>query len=626
MSAIVASSYQDRLIGNPSQEHFVNQGLKEMSGRAPGEIGILRNDEYTVLGQRESRVLSNQGWSSVGAAQCKINIRLVSLVVSGYIDNVDEISNSLGVTRESCNSSVAMLLLKAYIAKGKTFVNGVGGSFAIVIKDSLTDELHLIRDRFGIEPLYFWNSKQTGKILVASEPKAIIADPEFPRVFDDSVLLDLFNSTSRVPGTTVYKHLYEVRPGEILSFQDGRIRHTRYWTLPQRSGKKTEKFEAAENIAALVNSSIKRRVNTAGCSQAYLLSGGLDSSIICTVAQDIYAKETKLTTFSFAYPEEESNFQLDALHSSPDGPYVDIMKKYLGTNHEKIIINNNDFREALEKTVLARDLPGVGDLDITLLWLFQSIKEKGRDEIFSGEGADDIFGGFPWFDAEANLPSNNFPWLSGTGAANFLHPDIRQKNDLNAELKTRWSMVDGEMPYINDEDPLQQHMDKVFYMQITRFLPFLLDRVDRMSAAAGVRTQLPFLDHRLIEYVWDLAYRIKTERQIEKGILRKAFEKKLPADIAWRKKSGFAVVKNHHYISAVINYLKDMIATENSTISQIIDMKYLNEFINKIEWSDGKFSAPPILPRIVMLDLWMKLYGMKFESSNLEALWTQRTY
>lgn len=616
MSAIVTSFYQYKSPDKCSQEYFINEGLKAMSTRAPGTIEILRNDEYTVLGQRESRVLSNQGWSSKGIAYCKINERAVSLVVSGYIDNVDEISNSLGVTKEACDSSVAMLLLKAYIQNGKIFINKVGGSFAIVIRDSLNDELHLIRDRLGIEPLYFWNSRQAGKILAASEPKAIINDPEFPRVFDESAIIDLFNTTSRIPGTTVYKYLYEVRPGEILSFKDGRMISTRYWMLPQSSKKVTDKIEAAEAIKCLLNESVKRRVNTNGVSQAFLLSGGLDSSIICTSAKSLLGMEKKLSTFSFAYPQEELNFKSDALHSSLDGPYVEIMKKYLDTSHEKIVIHNTDFRDALEKTVLARDLPGVGDLDITLLWLFQNIKERGTNEVFSGEGADDVFGGFPWFDVEAKSPCNTFPWLNGTKASSFLNPAIRENYNFDEKMKTRWEMVATEMPYIDNENPMQQHMDKLFYMQITRFLPFLLDRVDRMSAAAGLRAQLPFLDHRLIEYVWDLDYKIKTEHNIEKGILRKAFEKSLPKEIAWRKKSGFSVVRNQNYTSAVINYVKEMMSEgDSNVVSQIVDMKYLSEFINKIEWSDGKLSAPPILPRIVMFDLWVKLYGMKFESS-----------
>lgn len=615
MSAIVASFYEDNSIGQSAQEHFVRQGLEIMSGRAPGEIGVLRCDERTVLGQRESRVLAKGGWSSNGSAQFNLDGKTVSLIVSGYIDNLDEMCDSLGETRESCRSSAATLLLRAYLAKGKTFVNGVGGSFAIVIHDGRTNELHLIRDRLGIEPLYFWHSRRYGRIVAASEPKAVLRDPQFPRVFDETAILDLFSSTSRIPGTTVYKHLYEVRPGEIISFRDGRMYCTLYWTLPRHAGKTASRHEAAEQIATLLDGSIRRRIHSAESSQAFLLSGGLDSSIICAAARDVWGKGAMLVTFSFAYPEEEENFQADALHASPDGPYVEIMRNYLGTDHEKIVIDQYDFRTALEHTVTARDLPGVGDLDVTLLWLFRSIKERGRDEIFSGEGADDLFGGFPWVEAEAKAPGDTFPWLKGTGAANFLNPALREKYNIAEELKSRWRMVEGEIPYLKDEDPVQQHMDKVFYMQITRFLPFLLDRIDRMSAAAGIRAQLPFLDHRLVEYAWDLTYGIKTDGKMEKGILRKAYENRLPSEIAWRKKSGFAVVKNHHYTNAVIDYLKEAAAADTGVLSQIVDMDYLNAFIRTNEWSDGTFSTPPILPRIVMLDMWVKLYGMKFENS-----------
>lgn len=615
MSAIVVLRDEEP-IDQAEQEQFVLKGLEAMSGRASGEIRIVRGDRHAVLGQSKSRALAGIGWSGSGLARQQAGENAVLLAVSGFIDNADEIGGKLGIDRDACEASVARLLLGAYLANGPSFAEQVGGAFAIAVFDGRTGELHLVRDRLGIEPLYYWHSARFGRIAAASEPKAILQDPRFPRVFDESAILDLMNSTSRIPGTTVYKYLAEVRPGEIVTFRDGRIWRRRYWTLPERAGAPAGEKAAAEQIAALLDDAVRRRLHDVGRAQAFLLSGGLDSSVICAAARHTAGKEAELQTFSFSYAGEDTDFRPDALHHSLDGPYVEIMRDHIGSRHETIVIEPGDVRAALEDTVRARDLPGVGDLDITLLHLYRRIRETGREEVFSGEGADDLFGGFPWIAAEAQSPGHTFPWLKGTGAANFLHPELRARCDLDEQLRQRWKAAESEMPGLRDEDPLQRHMDYVFYMQLTRFLPFLLDRADRMSAAAGLRVQLPFLDHRLVEFAWNLPYNIKRTGSAEKGILRKAYEHRLPYEVAWRKKSGFAVMRNRPYTSAVLQYLREAANDQNSVLPQIADIEYLRTFMTRSEWSDGTFDAPPILPRLVMLDMWTRLYGVKFESSH----------
>jgi asparagine synthase (glutamine-hydrolysing) len=157
-------------------------------------------------------------------------------------------------------------------------------------------------------------------------------------------------------------------------------------------------------------------------------------------------------------------------------------------------------------------------------------------------------------------------------------------------------------------------MTRVFGIGLTRFLPFLLDRVDRMGAAAGLRTHLPFLDHRFVEEVWDLDYNLKCAQGIEKDLLRKAFTGWLPPEIIHRRKSGFAVVKNPAYTGEVVGYLGELLARRSEEpLFQIVDPDRLSAVLAGTGWADGTFSAPPILPRLVMLDLWMKEYSVRFD-------------
>lgn len=613
MSSIVASFCDDDSISLDSQYEIVKNGLSLMSSRSPGFSVCLKNYPYpiSVLGFREHCSLAKH-WSAKGAYQEIIDNQTISLIISGYIDNADEIAKELKETKESCNFSVANLLFKAYLQKDCDFINhyNIGGSFAIVITDGRKNKIHIIRDRLGIEPLYFWLSNHSSKLIVASEPKCIINFSEFEKTFKTKALCDLLNSTSRIPGQTVYAHLKEVRPGELITFYKGKIYQNRYWSLPGGNAHTLDHNEIAYNLNQLMTLAVNRRFDEQDTNTAFLLSGGLDSSIICAVANQHLTLPLK--TFSFNYPDENTHFKPDALHITPDSPYVDVMTKALDSRHTQIVIDNNDFKHALLETIQARDLPGVGDLDITLLWLFKHLKNMGQTRVFSGEGADDIFGGYPWFSVESthytHHASNTFPWLKETNASKFIHPQIADYFNFDEQINQRWSAVNSEFVYGQGD-----HMDSVFYMELTRFLPFLLDRADRMSAAAGIRLHLPYLDHRLIEYAWSIDYKMKSFNQIEKGILRLAFSSILPQQIAWRKKSGFAVNQSRQYISVIRNYLNEIIQEKDSVLSEIINVNYLKSYINNSQWSDGKFSTPPILPRIVMLDLWIKNYGMQFK-------------
>ncbi|AOK18793.1 hypothetical protein WI73_07455 [Burkholderia ubonensis] len=617
MSAIVFAWNEKPSINGITTENYVRNALSGMTGRAPGTVDVAAHGRHACVGFRKSRPLAKGPWRSAGIASRTRNGRQVSLAVSGFIDNAHEISGRLGLHDGHDARSVADLLIDLYLAFGRDFVSDVGGSFAIVIHDDLRDETLLLRDRFGIEPFYFWIGENGAKLIAASEPKAIIEDREFRRVFDESAITDLLNSTSRIPGTTVYKNLNEVRPAEILTIRQGYLYSARYWSLPLSFGRAPAPEEASRALSQLLQQAVSRRVDVSRETQAFLLSGGLDSSAICTLANKIVPNAEGLRTFSFSYPEDEANFQADALHITSDSPYVEVMARFLGSRHENIAITQVDFRNALEETVHARDLPGVGDLDVTLLQLFKGLRSRGYTEAFSGEGSDDVFGGYPWFHGEAVEPTRSFPWLKGTEASKFLNGGLLKRLDVKDILRERWSAASSEQPYLRSADRFQQHMDRVFYMEITRFLPFLLDRVDRMSAAAGVRVHLPFLDHRLIEYAWSLDYsKIKTAGAMEKGILRKALEDKLPSDITLRKKSGFAVTRNARYLSAIRDYLSEKVIHGDTATREIVDVDVLKSFIEGQAWFDGKFSAPPILPRIVLLDMWIRRYGAEFEPAG----------
>lgn len=616
MSALVGSIEYPAAQQPAAQESYVATALDLLASRAKGPAHQERTSAGVVLGARATWPRSaGSGATWRGAdlggylAGRQVGEARVALVFSGTVDNLAEFDGSVAAT-----GAAAAALLDAYLTEGDQFVQRLGGSFAIVIHDGRTGRTVAIRDRLGIEPLYYWHSAGAQRLLFASEPKAILADPAFPRLFDTTSLLDLLNSTSRIPGTTVYRDLREVRPGEILVFAEARLRGTRYWSLPgTMAGESAEIDEVVRAVASETVAAVRRRL-TPGSGQGFLLSGGLDSSVICASARQALPADTPLHTYSFVYEDAEQDFKPDQLHASIDTPFVTLMRKHLDSDHVEITVPNSGYLEMLERTVRARDMPGVGDLDMALLRLFDAVAGMSR-EVFSGEGSDDLFGGYPWFAAEWERPSGGFPWLRGTESFRFLAPEIRRSAALREELAHRWCAVDAELAVLPRRGPEQHHMDKVYYMELTRFLPFLLDRVDRMSAAAGLRVQLPFTDHRLVELAWRLPQTVKATGGMEKGVLRKAFEQLLPPAVAWRRKSGFAVGKSPRYLTAMFDYVRDVFIGGSSPVAPLVDVAYLRQFMADGSWADGTFSGPPILPRLVMLDMWARHYRVAYHEA-----------
>ena len=247
---------------------------------------------------------------------------------------------------------------------------------------------------------------------------------------------------------------------------------------------------------------------------------------------------------------------------------------------------------------------------MSLLRILASVSTQ-KSIVFSGEAADDIFGGYPWFAHEFQHPGKTFPWLRGSTASDLLRPDIRSALDLEATLRARSAAAVSDAQIGQDRDDVEAHMRGVFWSELTRFLPFLLDRVDRMAAAAGVRVMLPFTDHRLVEYTWDLPFHVKSVGDIEKGILRLAGRHRLPQSVAVRRKSGFAVGKSPAYRAAIDDAVRDLL-TRESVVWELADRDRVRKLVASETWNDGKFSGPPILPRLVLLDIWTTDYSVSF--------------
>lgn len=499
------------------------------------------------------------------------------------------------------------LVLHAYLEWGEGCVERLDGMFAFAVWDSRTAKLFLARDRLGVKPLYYATYRDG--LLFGSEPKAILANSLFTAEVDADGLVDVFAVAARRPGDAVYHGLAEVRPGHTLRATAGGVCHRPYWQLeaaPHTDDLPTTLARTRELVADAVESQLPAAV-----PMAALLSGGLDSSVISAFAARAMSG-SKLSTYSFDFADSERDFTPDALHSTRDAPYVRVVADHLGTAHTEVVIDPPGLLEEMRSTLRARDLPGVGDLDTTLHLLFREVR-KHASVVLSGEAADDLFGGYPWFlsRAEAQAPAPCFPWSAGVTDRNaMLSPELRASLDLDAAVAARYEESLTEVPRLPGESRVDARMREVFYLELTRFLPFLLERKDRMGMLHGLEVRLPFCDHRLVEYVWNVPWAMKRTGGQEKGLLREAAAGLLPESVARRQKSGFAFGQSPEYLRSVRDAVRELAADPQAPALQLLDRGKLLAMADSDAWSHGTFTPPPWLPRALLLNDWLTEYGV----------------
>ncbi|MET8939011.1 asparagine synthase (glutamine-hydrolyzing) [Streptomyces rubiginosohelvolus] len=528
---------------------------------------------------------------------------------SGEIHNYRELRTELTARGHRFRTaSDTEVLLAAHREWGPRAIERFAGMFAYALWDIAEQTLHLGRDPLGVKPLYY--AEHPSGLVFGSEPKALFASGLIRPEVDAEGLTDVFTVAAKRPGDAVYRGVRQLLPGHLLTVRRGATTARRYWQLTTAPHEDDE-----DTTVATVRSLLDRIVGeqtVADVPLGALLSGGIDSSAITAIGARALAADARgpLATYSVDFAGSEEDFQADALHVSRDAPYVRAVVDHVGTKHSEVLVEPASLLAESGVTLRARDYPGVGDLDVSLYLLFREVR-RHLTVALSGEGADDAFGGYPWFASEAERPSGGFPWSAGVKDRNaVLSPELRGHLDLHERLEARYREALDEVPYLDGESGVDRRMREVYYLQHTRFLPFLLDRKDRMSMANGLEVRVPFCDHRLVEYVWNVPWRLKRLGGSEKGLLRAAVEDALPAEVVHRPKSGFPVGQSPEYLESVRTAVSDMIESDGPAM-RLLDAGTLRAMVRDQAWVNGTFTPPPILPRALQLDDWLTAYDVR---------------
>lgn len=539
------------------------------------------------------------------------------IVYNGELYNTDEVRQELQARGHNFYSrSDTEVILVGYLEWGPACVEHYNGIFAFAIWDDGDETLYLARDRMGVKPLFY--SYQNNRFIFASEQKALLANPYVePKINLEGLAEILLLGPARTPGHGVFKEISEIKPGHYLILNRNGLKTGTYWAL-ESCHHEDDLKTTLEKARYLFCDAVSRQL-VADVPVCTLLSGGVDSSAITAVAAQELKRQGNgpIHTYSVDFIDNDIHFKSNNFQPDSDNHWIKVMVEYLTTKHHYINLGTMEQIKALGAAVHARDLPGMADVDASLLLFCQQIK-KGAAVALSGECADEIFGGYPWFHREDLINSGTFPWSTNIDMREkVLSHDLRKRLNPRQYIQDRYQEALSEVPKIPGEGAREARIREILYLTITRWMPTLLDRKDRMSMAVGLEVRVPFCDHRLVEYAWNIPWGVKQLKGREKGLLRKALAGILPDDILWRKKSPYPKTHNPQYLQATKNLVKNILTDKNSPILPLINVSFVNNILKNsqkdigLPWFGQLMGEAQFYAYLYQINCWLKAYKIQ---------------
>lgn len=561
-----------------------------------------------------------QGSETKNKADFELPLRFVkddneyTIVFDGLLFNKDELKDLLKERNYGFESDLdEEVVLKAYIEFGEDCLKLINGIFAFAIWDSKRERLFVARDRFGIKPFFYAISD--GNFIFGSEIKALFASGKIKAKINlDSILEIMLIGPGRTPGYGVFEDVYELLPAMCGYFSKGGLKTHKFWTLYAHEHNDTPE-QTAEKVRFLVDDSIKRQLK-ADVPVCTMLSGGLDSSIISSVVAKEFDKQGKtLDTYTVTYVDNDKYFKQSKFQPNNDNDFVGKMNDYLNARNHVIEIDNESLVSALFSAVEARDLPGMADVDSSLL-LFSREIAKDCKIVLSGECSDEIFGGYPWYRDPVLRNTDTFPWAKSTSyRKSFLTDEIGKGIDAEGFVRAKYEDAIKETMRLNVPDS-DERTKELMRLHLDWFMMTLVDRSDRMSAFNSLDIRVPYCDYRIVEYLYSVPLEIKDYNGYEKGILRKAYSDMLPKEILWRKKSPYPKTHNPRYTELVKEDLKKILQDSSSPILKFVSKEALSNLL--LENSSQPFygqlmTTPQTIAYFVQTDYWLRKYNIEID-------------
>lgn len=585
---------------------------KSQKHRGPDEDGIYLVSHCGLSHVRLSIIDLSTGRQPMSA---EMDGRSCTIVYNGELYNMHELKKELAAAgADFTTESDTEVILNGYMMYGCEFVKRLNGIFAYAIWDEYLERLFLFRDRVGIKPLFY--SRRGNTLLFSSEIKGILEYPGVNAEVDSEGLCEIFGlGPAKTYGKGVFKNIDELLPGHFAVFGRDGLKTDRYWQLESRPHEDSYQ-ETVEKTRFLIYDSVKRQM-LSDVPVCTFLSGGIDSSLVTAICSRELMQQGKiLDTYSFDFKDNNKNFKANSFQPSEDRPWVDKMKEFSKTNHHYLECDNILLYDYLFKSVDARDLPCMADVESSMLYFCERVAENNKVTL-TGECADEIFGGYPWFHKKECFDADNFPWsMDFAPRTMLLKEEVAGELPIEEYARAAYRKTVAETPRLAGENFKEARRREIAYLNLKWFMQTLLDRMDRTSMHAGLEARVPFADHRIIEYVWNVPWDMKNHGGIVKGLLRAAGEKYLPYEVLYRKKSPYPKTYDPEYEKLLKREIEEVIKDKNSPLSIFVDEKKLEEFI-KTPADYGRpfygqlMAGPQLLAYLLQVNYWLSHYHIK---------------
>lgn len=529
----------------------------------------------------------------------------------GNINNIEEIKEKYNIRLENLED----ILLELFLEYGDDFLKDINGEFSLCIKNLVTKDTFLIRDKLGVKPLYY-TILSNGEIYVENRIDKLIKNTNITPIIDkEGVKMLALLGPAKEEGKTLFKNIYEVKPGCYNVYTSGKLIEVKYFDYINKINVDT-KEEVKEKIKKVLEDSILKRCDKENVN--VMLSGGLDSSIVTTV---LYNNNKKINSYSVDYENNNINFSPNKFQKTQDKDFISKISDKTNSKHTNIIINEKQLIDNLREAVIARERPAMGDIDSSLLVFLKEMQKLNVNTCFTGECSDEIFLGYPWLYTECS--KEKIPFINNIELRKkFIKKNILSENEIDEYINNIYYKYINDLKLSDVIDDKSKKFIKNNYLTIKLFMPVLIERAEKISNYLNMNLKIPFADYRIFEYLFNVPFYYKINNYYnEKSLLKEIYLDDLPIEIIKRKKSPYPKTYDPNYLESVQKILYEMLENENCKLKEIFDIEFIKEYIKKDgNIYEGPFfgqlmTYPQVLAYLIQIEMWMQMYNVHFENN-----------